>query len=150
MPVFAHRNGRVSREVASETQFDPSVFLMGGQISAVAVAHALLCLRKKKRPRLECLLSLTTAFAHHNDLVSREITSETQLDPSVLLTGSRISAAAVAHTFFVAEGSITALCGGVWQAGRPPRSPLVAAGAKRPVAFAGPGDGPTTTEEKAR
>lgn len=42
MPAFAHRNGRVSREVTSETQFAPSVLLKGSQVPAAPVAHAIL------------------------------------------------------------------------------------------------------------
>jgi hypothetical protein len=72
MPAFACRNGRVSREVAPETQLDLSVLLMGSQIpaAAVAVAHALFCLEENRkdpglyacfRPRL---LSLTATVGY--------------------------------------------------------------------------------------
>jgi hypothetical protein len=37
---------------------------MGSQNSAFASAHALLCLRKRKRPRLVCLLSLTATVPY--------------------------------------------------------------------------------------
>jgi hypothetical protein len=70
MPAFACRNGRVSREVAPETQLDLSVLLMGSQIPAAAVAHALFCLEENRKDPGLCacfrprLISLTATVGY--------------------------------------------------------------------------------------